>query len=175
MDNNSISILIVDDDINYRTILFDYLKNEGYDVVSVGSAEEAINRLEKDFFNIIISDLKLPGKSGIDLLNTVKSRSKDAEMIILTAFGSVDSAVAALKIGACDYLVKPLSLEELSITIKRLIEKINLKNYASYFKREIFKRFFIGKSKAAAKVIEDITVAAKSNLNVLIFGESGTG
>lgn len=175
MDNNSISILIVDDDINYRTILFDYLKSEGYDVVSVGSAEEAINRLEKDFFNIIISDLKLPGKSGIDLLNTVKSRSKDAEMIILTAFGSVDSAVAALKIGACDYLVKPLSLEELSITIKRLIEKINLKNYASYFKREIFKRFFIGKSKAAAKVIEDITVAAKSNLNVLISGESGTG
>ena len=175
MDKNSISILIVDDDINYRTILFDYLKSEGYDVVSVGSAEEAINRLEKDFFNIIISDLKLPGKSGIDLLNIVKSRSKDAEMIILTAFGSVDSAVAALKIGACDYLVKPLSLEELSITIKRLIEKINLKNYASYFKREIFKRFFIGKSKAAAKVIEDITVAAKSNLNVLIFGESGTG
>ncbi len=175
MDNNSISILIVDDDINYRTILFDYLKSEGYDVVSVGSAEEAINRLEKDFFNIIISDLKLPGKSGIDLLNTVKSRSKDAEMIILTAFGSVDSAVAALKIGACDYLVKPLSLEELSITIKRLIEKINLKNYASYFKREIFKRFFIGKSKAAVKVIEDITVAAKSNLNVLISGESGTG
>ena len=97
MDNNSISILIVDDDINYRTILFDYLKSEGYDVVSVGSAEEAINKLEKDFFNIIISDLKLPGKSGIDLLNTVKSRSKDAEMIILTAFGSVDSAVAALK------------------------------------------------------------------------------
>jgi DNA-binding NtrC family response regulator len=175
MDNNSISILIVDDDINYRSILYDYLKNEGYDVGSVDSAEEAIRRLEKDSFNIIISDLKLPRKSGIDLLKTVKSRSKDVEMIILTAFGSVDSAVAALKIGACDYLVKPLSLEELSITIKRLIEKINLKNYASYFKREIFKRFFIGKSKAAAKVIEDITVAAKSNLNVLIYGESGTG
>ena len=175
MENNSISILIVDDDINYRTILCDYLKSEGYDAISAGSAEEAVNKLEKDFFNIIISDLKLPGKSGIDLLNTVKSRSKDAEMIILTAFGSVDSAVAALKMGACDYLVKPLSLEELSITIKRLIEKINLKNYASYFKREIFKRFFIGKSKAAAKVIEDITVAAKSNLNVLIYGESGTG
>ncbi len=175
MENNSVSILIVDDDINYRTILCDYLKSEGYDAISAGSAEEAVNKLEKDFFNIIISDLKLPGKSGIDLLNTVKSRSKDAEMIILTAFGSVDSAVAALKMGACDYLVKPLSLEELSITIKRLIEKINLKNYASYFKREIFKRFFIGKSKAAAKVIEDITVAAKSNLNVLIYGESGTG
>ena len=175
MENNSVSILIVDDDINYRTILCDYLKSEGYDAISAGSAEEAVNKLEKDFFNIIISDLKLPGKSGIDLLNTVKSRSKDAEMIILTAFGSVDSAVAALKMGACDYLVKPLSLEELSITIKRLIEKINLKNYASYFKREMFKRFFIGKSKAAAKVIEDITVAAKSNLNVLIYGESGTG
>ncbi len=175
MDNHSVSILIVDDDVNYRTILSDFLKNEGYDVDSANSAEEAINRLEKDFFNIIISDLKLPQKTGIELLKTVKSRSEDVEMIILTAFGSVDSAVAALKIGACDYLVKPLSLEELSITIKRLIEKINLKNYASYFKREIFKRFFIGKSKAAAKVIGDITVAAKSNLNVLITGESGTG
>ncbi|MCL4428620.1 MAG: sigma-54 dependent transcriptional regulator [Deltaproteobacteria bacterium] len=175
MDNKSISILVVDDDVNYRTILSNFLKNEGYDVESANSEEEAVNRLEKDFFNIIISDLKLPGKSGIELLKTVKSRSKDVEMIILTAFGSVDSAVAALKMGACDYLVKPLSLEELSITIKRLIEKINLKNYASYFKREIFKKFFIGKSKAAAKVIEDITVAAKSNLNVLISGESGTG
>ncbi len=175
MDNNSISILIVDDDINYRNILSDYLKNLGYDVATVNSAEDAVNRLEKDFFNIIVSDLKLPGKSGIELLKTVKSRSKDVEMIILTAFGSVDSAVEALKMGACDYLVKPLSLEELSLTIKRLIEKINLKNYASYFKREIFRRFFIGKSKAAAKVIDDITVAAKSNLNVLITGESGTG
>ncbi|MCL4532925.1 MAG: sigma-54 dependent transcriptional regulator [Deltaproteobacteria bacterium] len=175
MDNHSVSILIVDDDINYRKILSDFLKNEGYDVDSANSAEEAISRLEKDFFNIIISDLKLPGKTGIELLKTVKSRSEDIEMIILTAFGSVDSAVSALKIGACDYLVKPLSLEELSITLKKLVEKLQLKNYASYFKREIFKKFFIGKSKAAAKVIEDITVAAKSNLNVLISGESGTG
>ena len=175
MDNHSVSILIVDDDINYRKILTDFLKNEGYDVSSADSAEEAISRLEKDFFNIIISDLKLPGRTGIELLETVKSRSKDIEMIILTAFGSVDSAVSALKIGACDYLVKPLSLEELSITLKKLVEKLQLKNYASYFKREIFKKFFIGKSKAAAKVIDDITVAAKSNLNVLISGESGTG
>lgn len=175
MDNNSISILVVDDDINYRNILSDYLKNEGYDVDSVNSAEEAVNKLKKDFFDIIISDLKLSGQSGIELLKKVKSETNDVEMIILTAFGSVDSAVAALKIGACDYLVKPLSLEELSITIKRLIEKINLKNYASYLKREIFKRFFIGKSKAALKVIEDISVAAKSNLNILITGESGTG
>ena len=175
MDNHSVSILIVDDDINYRKILSDFLKNEGYDVDSANSAEEAIDRLEKDFFNIIISDLKLPGKTGIELLKTVKSRSEDIEIIILTAFGSVDSAVSALKIGACDYLVKPLSLEELSITLKKLIEKLQLKNYASYFKREIFKKFFIGKSKAAAKVIDDITVAAKSNLNVLISGESGTG
>ena len=175
MDNHSVSILIVDDDINYRKILSDFLKNEGYDVDSANSAEEAISRLEKDFFNIIISDLKLPGKTGIELLKTVKSRSEDIEMIILTAFGSVDSAVSALKIGACDYLVKPLSLEELSITLKKLVEKLQFKNYASYFKREIFKKFFIGKSKAAAKVIEDITVAAKSNLNVLISGESGTG
>ncbi len=175
MDNNLISILIVDDDINYRNILTDYLSSEGYDVQSAPSAEEAIEKLEKGYFNIIISDLKLPRKSGIELLKIVKSKTNDIEIIILTAFGTVDSAVAALKIGACDYLVKPLSLEELSITIKKLIENINLKNYAAYFKREIFKRFFIGKSKAASKVIEDISAAAKSDLNVLITGESGTG
>lgn len=175
MNNNSISILVVDDDVNYRNILTDYLSNEGYDVKSASSAEEAIAVLEKSYFNIIISDLKLPGKSGIDLLNIIKSKTNDVEVIILTAHGSVDTAVAALKIGACDYLVKPLSLEELSIAIKKLIENINLKNYAAYFKREIFKRFFIGKSKAALKVMEDISIAAKSDLNVLIEGESGTG
>jgi len=117
----------------------------------------------------------LPGKSGIDLLSVVKSKANDVEVIILTAYGSIDTAVRALKIGACDYLVKPLSLEELSITIKKIIENIDLKNYAAYFKREVFKRLFIGKSKAALKVMDDVSVAAKSDLNILITGESGTG
>jgi DNA-binding NtrC family response regulator len=175
MNNNSISILVVDDDVNYRNILTDYLNNEGYDVKSAPSAEEAIGILEKGYFNIIISDLKLPGKSGIELLKIIKSKTDEVEVIVLTAYGSIDTVVTALKIGAYDYLVKPLSLEELSITIKKLIENINLKNYAAYFKREIFKRFFIGESKAALKVIDDISVAAKSDLNVLITGESGTG
>lgn len=175
MNNNSISILVVDDDSNYRMILTDYLNNKGYNVRSAPSAEEAIAILEKDYFNLIISDLKLPGKSGIDLLNIVKSKANDVEVIILTAYGSIDTAVTALKIGACDYLVKPLSLEELNITIKKLIENIDLKNYAAYFKREVFKRHFIGKSKAALKVIENVSIAAKSDLNVLIEGESGTG
>lgn len=175
MDNNSISILVVDDDSNYRSILTDYLINKGYDAKSVSSAEEAIIRLEKDYFNIIITDLKLPGKSGIELLKIIKSRTNEIEVIMLTAYGSVDTAVTALKIGACDYLIKPLSLEELSLTINRLVDNLSLKNYASYFKREISKRFFIGKSKAAKKAIEDISMAAKSDLNVIITGESGTG
>ncbi len=175
MNNNLVSILVVDDDVNYRNILTDFLNSEGYDIKSVPSAEEAIAVLEKGYFNIIISDLKLQGKSGIELLKIVKSKTDEVEVIILTAYGSIDTAVTALKMGACDYLVKPLSLEELSITVKKLIENINLKNYTAYFKREIFKRFFIGKSKAALKVIDDISVAAKSDLNILITGESGTG
>lgn len=175
MNDNSISILVVDDDANYRRILTDYLNNKGYNVKSVFSAEDATAVLKKDYFNIIITDLMLPGKSGIDLLSAVKAKANDVEVIILTAYGSIDTAVRALKIGACDYLVKPLSLEELSITIKKIIENIDLKNYAAYFKREVFKRLFIGKSKAALKVMDDVSVAAKSDLNILITGESGTG
>ena len=91
MDNNLISILIVDDDINYRNILTDYLSSEGYEVQSAPSAEEAIEKLEKGYFNIIISDLKLPRKSGMELLKIVKSKTNDIEIIILTAFGTVDS------------------------------------------------------------------------------------
>ncbi len=175
MENYSISILVVDDDLNYRNILTDYLGGKGYYVKLASSAEEAIDILERDYFNIVITDLKLPGKSGIDLLKIVKSKASETEVIMLTAYGSVDSAVSALKIGACDYLIKPLSLEELSLTINRLIENLRLKNYASYFKREISRRFFIGKSQAAKKAIEEISMAAKSDMNVLIAGESGTG
>ena len=175
MSNNTISVLIVDDDINYRNIIMGYLKNQGYDTVAASSGEEAIGHLKNYYFHIVVSDLKLPGMSGIDLLKTIKSKTKESEVIILTGFGSIDSAVSALKIGAYDYLVKPLSLEELSLTIKRLVENINLKVKADYFKREISKKYFIGKSKAAQKVIDDVSLAAKSDINVLILGESGTG
>lgn len=173
--NNIISILIVDDDVNYRNIITGYLINEGYDTIFTSSGEEAIAKLEQNYFHIIISDLKLPGMSGIDLLKTIKSKTKESEVIILTAYGSIDSAVNALKIGAYDYLVKPLSLEELSLVVKRLVENINLRIYADYFKREVSRRFFIGRSKLSLKVIENITLAAKTDLNVLILGESGTG
>ncbi|MHB1678931.1 MAG: sigma-54-dependent transcriptional regulator [bacterium] len=175
MSNNTISVLIVDDDINYRNIITGYLKNQGYDTIAASSGEEAIEHLKNYYFHIVVSDLKLPGISGIDLLKTIKSKTKESEVIILTGFGSIDSAVSALKIGAYDYLVKPLSLEELSLTIKRLVENINLKTKADYFKREISKKYFIGKSKAAQKIIDDISLAAKSDINVLILGESGTG
>jgi DNA-binding NtrC family response regulator len=175
MSNNTISVLIVDDDINYRNIITGYLKNQGYDTVAASSGEEAIGHLKNYYFHIVVSDLKLPGISGIDLLKTIKSKTKESEVIILTGFGSIDSAVSALKIGAYDYLVKPLSLEELSLTIKRLVENINLKVKADYFKREISKKYFVGKSKAAQKVIDDVSLAAKSDINVLILGESGTG
>jgi DNA-binding NtrC family response regulator len=175
MSNNTISVLIVDDDVNYRNILTGYLKNQGYDTVSVSTGEEAMEHLKNYYFHIVVSDLKLPGMSGLDLLKIIKSKTKESEIIILTGFGSIDSAVTALKIGAYDYLVKPLSLEELSLTIKRLVENINLKVRADYFKREISKKYFIGKSKAAQKVVDDIGLAAKSDINVLILGESGTG
>jgi len=175
MSSNTISVLIVDDDANYRNIMTGYLKNQGYDTLAVSSGEEAMEHLKNYYFHIVVSDLKLPGMSGIDLLKIIKSKTKESEVIILTGFGSIDSAVTALKIGAYDYLVKPLSLEELSLTIKRLVENINLKTMADYFKREISKKYFIGKSKAAQKVIDDIGLAAKSDINVLILGESGTG
>jgi DNA-binding NtrC family response regulator len=120
------SILVVDDEKGQREILNAILKKEGYDVVDVPGVREALEQLDSREFDLILTDLKMQGQSGLELLETVLGDDAQQCVIIMTAHGTIDSAVEAMKKGAFDYLEKPLERENLLITLKRAFERIGL-------------------------------------------------
>jgi DNA-binding NtrC family response regulator len=120
------SLLIVDDEKGQREILTMILRKEGYDTVDVPGVPEAVELLARQEFDLILTDLKMQGQSGLDLLEQVISEDPQQCVIMMTAHGSVDSAVGAMKLGAFDYLEKPLERENLLLTLKRAFERITL-------------------------------------------------
>jgi len=158
------SILIVDDEKNQREILETILSGEGYDVTTASSGEAAMKFVESRRFDLVLSDLKMTGMSGLDLLKELTNYDKSIIVILLTAHGSVDSAVDALRLGAFDYLQKPYDSEKLLDTVSRALNKLTTLD------AEI-----ISVSPEMDKVKKLILKIAKSNSTVLIRGESGTG
>lgn len=158
------SILVVDDEKNQREILETILSGEGYDVTTASSGEAAMKFVEARRFDLVLSDLKMTGMSGLDLLKELTNYDKSIIVILLTAHGSVDSAVDALRLGAFDYLQKPYDSEKLLDTVSRALNKLTTLD------AEI-----ISVSPEMDKVKKLILKIAKSNSTVLIRGESGTG
>ena len=158
------SILVVDDEKNQREILETILSSEGYDVTTASSGEAAMKFVESRRFDLVLSDLKMTGMSGLDLLKELTNYDKSIIVILLTAHGSVDSAVDALRLGAFDYLQKPYDSEKLLDTVSRALNKLTTLD------AEI-----ISVSPEMDKVKKLILKIAKSNSTVLIRGESGTG
>jgi DNA-binding NtrC family response regulator len=158
------SILVVDDEKNQREILETILSGEGYDVTTASSGEAAMKFVESRRFDLVLSDLKMTGMSGLDLLKELTNYDKSIIVILLTAHGSVDSAVDALRLGAFDYLQKPYDSEKLLETVSRALNKLTTLD------AEI-----ISISPEMDKVKKLILKIAKSNSTVLIRGESGTG
>jgi DNA-binding NtrC family response regulator len=158
------SILVVDDEKNQREILETILSGEGYDVTTASSGEAAMKFVESRRFDLVLSDLKMAGMSGLDLLKELTNFDKSIIVILLTAHGSVDSAVDALRLGAFDYLQKPYDSEKLLETVDRALKKL------SALDTEI-----VSVSPEMDKVKKLILKIAKSNSTVLIRGESGTG
>ena len=158
------SILVVDDEKNQREILETILAGEGYDVTTASSGEAAMKFVESRRFDLVLTDLKMTGMSGLDLLKELTNFDKSIIVILLTAHGSVDSAVDALRLGAFDYLQKPYDSEKLLDTVDRALKKL------SALDTEI-----ISVSPEMDKVKKLILKIAKSNSTVLIRGESGTG
>ncbi len=158
------SILVVDDEKNQREILETILSGEGYDVTTASSGEAAMKFVEARRFDLVLSDLKMTGMSGLDLLKELTNYDKSIIVILLTAHGSVDSAVDALRLGAFDYLQKPYDSEKLLETVDRALKKL------SALDTEI-----VSVSPEMDKVKKLILKIAKSNSTVLIRGESGTG
>lgn len=174
-----VNILIVDDEEIVRGSLLDWLKEDGYQVEAVEDGFKALEKFRDRSWDIALIDLKMPKMDGLELLGKIKEIRPQTQVVIITAFATVNTAVQAIKIGAYDYLVKPFNPEELSLLIKRLVEGQNLLKEISHLRKELQKQYqfydLISKSAAMQKVFDLARTTAKSNSNILILGESGTG
>ncbi len=168
-------ILIVDDERNIRKVLSTYLKKEGFEVETARNYEEAISKVSEENIDLVLTDMRLPGPSGLNLLQWVKSKQAFLPVILITAYGSIDSVVLAMKAGASNYLTKPVDMDEMMAIIRHTLIKSKGRNPE---KKEVQseERFgIIGRSPAINNVISTIQVISASRANILITGESGTG
>ena len=172
-------ILVVDDELVIRESLAEWLRRDGYEVSSVESGEEAFKLMKHKGFDILLLDLQLDGMSGMDVLSRVKDEYPDIDVIMITAFGSVPSAVQAMKFHAFDYLLKPFDPDELVVIIKRLVDHRAQKQENIFLKEEyeIRTRFdsMIGQAPVMQKIFRLIDDIRDVNSSVLITGETGTG
>jgi len=173
------SILIVDDEKGQRDILNLILKKENYDVVDVPGVREALEQLERREFDLIMTDLQMQGQSGLDLLERVLADNPQQCIIMMTAHGSVDSAVEAMRKGAFDYLEKPLERDNLVLTLRRAFERIGLVHENRVLQKRVASIATIpnmqGEHPKMKEVFRIVAKIAPSNSTVLIVGESGTG
>lgn len=172
-------ILLVDDEKNILKVMSASLKKEGYDVETARSGEEAIGKIGNNRYNLVITDYKLPRINGLDLLQELKSKDPELPIIILTAYGTIEKAVEAMKKGAYNYLTKPINLEELNIVVSDAIERYALIEENKALRQRLLDKYsfdnIIGKSPALEEVFKMIRMVSQSNANILIIGESGTG
>ncbi len=169
-------ILVVDDERKLGILFSRALKNAGYDAKYVETAESALENLSEGF-DMVISDIRMPGMNGIELLKKIKSEYPEIVVIMMTAHGTVESAVEAMKAGAYDYLLKPFSTDELILLVKRVSEDLHLRREVEYHRKIERKRFgeIVGESEPMQNIFELIEKVAVSDATVLILGETGTG
>lgn len=172
-------ILVVDDEKIKLITLLDALSKEGYEAEGAEDGMAALKKLEGSRFDIVVADLKLPKMDGMELLKHVKEKYQDTEVIIMTAYGTIESAVSAMKIGAHDYLTKPFPTEELLLKVQRLIKYQALAKENILLHNQLDERYgidnIIGKNKRMQEIYELIKTIAPGESNVVIYGESGTG
>jgi DNA-binding NtrC family response regulator len=173
-------ILIVDDDGSMRSLLSTILRGDGYAVEEAGNGREGLSKIESGDFDLVITDLRMPDMSGIDLIRSVQGKRPDLLWIIITAYGSIGNAVEAMKVGAADYLTKPLqSPEELRHVVGRVLREAEAQNQIALMAEELGKQYppteliFIGgKMKLIHELVEEV---APTTATVMISGPSGTG
>ena len=172
-------ILVVDDKLDMRIALTHALSRSGYSVKSVSSGFEALEKFEADKFSLIITDIKMPGMSGIEVLGKVKKISPKIPVIMITAYGTINNAVEAMQEGASDYILKPFSTEILEAAVKKVCTNSNGKDQGNllenYSKSNLEPRRIITNDSKFLNILELAKNVAPSNATVLIMGESGTG
>jgi len=170
------SILIVDDEPGVRSALSGVLRDEGYEVESVDSGEACLERLAVQVYDVVVLDIWLPGMDGLATLARMRERQNDAQVVIISGHGNVESAVRAIKMGAFDFVEKPLSLEKTVLVVRNALRqrRLEAENVALRAKVDA-QHLMIGESYGMAKLREQVSMAAPTNGRVLIFGENGTG
>ncbi len=172
-------ILVVDDEESIREFLDIMLRKEGYDVTCVEDGQKAIDILGKKSFDMVISDLQMPNVTGIELLKFVKENYPDLLFMMITAFGTTESAVEAMKMGAYDYITKPFKIDEVRINIQNALKSQNLEVENRSLKRELEREYsfqnLVGNSEEMHRIYDLIKRVSSTPTNVLITGESGTG
>lgn len=172
-------ILIVDDEKLMRVSLEDKLTKEGYAVTSLSNAVEGVKMLQSTNFDAVLTDLRLPKMDGMDFLREIKKASPDTVVIIMTAYGSIENAVTAMKEGAYDYVTKPFSLEELTIKLQKALKHKDMIAENIMLKQRVLSQYgydnMIGKSEGMKRVFEIISTVSNRDTTILIQGESGTG
>jgi DNA-binding NtrC family response regulator len=172
-------IHVIDDEPIIHEVLSQLLTSEGYEVELSSSGEEALEKYDSETYDVILLDLLMPGLDGIEVLKSIKKIDPRAVIIIITAYASVESAIAAMKLGAYDYVQKPFKHEELLLTIKRALEHKSLQDENIRLKDELTRKFgfdnIIGQSPPMQRVFDLIKATAPTRSTILIQGESGTG
>jgi two-component system response regulator PilR (NtrC family) len=172
-------ILIVDDEVDIRESLSFILQKEGYIVDGAENGKDAYEKILKDYYDLVITDIEMPLMKGIELLEKISAFTNQTSVIIITAYGSLETAIKALRNGAADYILKPIEFDELLIKISRLFDTRKLISENRILKKELQRQFdfenLVGKSTGMQRIFELIQTVAETDSTVLITGNSGTG
>ena len=172
-------ILVVDDEEAQRKVLAGFLRKRGYGILTAASVDEALDLARVKTIDLVLTDLRMPGRTGLDLVQDLRGVNPEIPVVVITAFGTVDSAVGALKSGAADYLTKPVDLDELEVIVLRHLERRALESENRELRRELESRYRLeGLETSNPKMAQAINLAARaasSRATILISGGSGTG
>ncbi|MBI5682351.1 MAG: sigma-54-dependent Fis family transcriptional regulator [Deltaproteobacteria bacterium] len=173
------TILAVDDEKNYLLVISTLLKEDGYEVITTQNPYRAVEILDETPLHLIITDMKMPGLSGIDILKAVKEKRPEIPVIVLTAFGTVETAVDAMRLGAYHYILKPFQNQEIKLVVNRAFKMVDLVEEKNLLNQELSARFgikgFVAESGAMKNILSLVEQVAPARTTVLIHGESGTG
>ncbi len=172
-------ILVVDDEINIRGALVTLLEKKGYQVRGARTGEDALEQLETATADLVLTDLKMPGMGGMEFLRRLKQKWPDTEVLVMTAYGSIDTAVEAMRCGAYDYLTKPIDRERFPLAVEKALERhaLAVENKQLKDRLETRTRFdhMVGESEPMQRLYSLVDMVADSDVTVLLMGESGTG
>jgi len=172
-------ILVVDDELAQRELVSGFLKKQGFEVAVAGSGEKALELFRQESFDLVLTDQKMPNMSGLDLLQAIHAINPETAVVLMTAYGSIESAVSSIKGGATDYLTKPLNLDELLYRIRQVSDRYRIINENRELREALRERHriegIIGESGQMLEVLSLVRRVAPSEATVLIRGESGTG